>query len=458
MNFDTILLTFDLCATPLEQFQILPLAAQLYPSAAGVTSLEEANLFPQLANAEGTFVYVASGAGSSASPLQLTSWSHHAWLDLYSAVPTYLYSSTAASTANGVNWSLVSLLTSGFINPTSYSLQPYEIVSFLTFPIYYLVYTIASGFLWGYFYAISSFSLLTSWFTTIVCTPFSLVGFGLAFLPWNGSGDLYLPAAETASQSSTSISYGLSACLLQISEFVQGLFSGQLLVGPLFTNFFLVTVLGFLALKLFLSFSLYQTKLVPTRWQTIYEVIYGFILGTVCEQIGSKRGEKLFPAYLTLFFLVLSANVIALFPYTYSITAQLIVTFSISFLAFATINLIGFLHHGVFLFGMLLPKGCPLGMVPFIVVIETVSYVFRPISLALRIFANILSGHCMLKIITIFVWFVFALGGLGFLIHGLSLGLVVMVNVLEVGVAMIQAYVFTILCCVYTNDVLDCGH
>ena len=73
MNFDTILLTFDLCATPLEQFQILPLAAQLYPSAAGVTSLEEANLFPQLANAEGTFVYVASGAGSSASPLQLTS-------------------------------------------------------------------------------------------------------------------------------------------------------------------------------------------------------------------------------------------------------------------------------------------------------------------------------------------------------------------------------------------------
>jgi len=456
MNLDTILLTFDVCATPLEQFQILPLAAQVYPSAAGVTSLEEANLFPQLASSP-EFVYVASGAASSTSPLQLTSWSHHAWLDLYSAVPTYLYSSTAASTGNAVNWSLASLLTSGFTSPASYSLQPYEILSFVTLPIYYFVYTIASGFLWGYFYAISSFSVLTSWLTTILCTPFSLIGFGLSFLPWNGSGSLYLPAADLG-LNSTSVSYGLSSFLLQISEFIQGLFAGQLLVGPLFTNFFLVTVLGFLALKLFLSFSLYQTKLVPTRWQTIYEVIYGFILGTVCEQIGSKRGEKLFPAYLTLFFLVLSANVIALFPYTYSITAQLIVTFSISFLAFATINLIGFLHHGVFLFGMLLPKGCPLAMVPFIVVIETVSYVFRPISLALRIFANILSGHCMLKIITIFVWFVFALGGLGFLIHGLSLGLVVMVNVLEVGVAMIQAYVFTILCCVYTNDVLDCGH
>ena len=87
------------------------------------------------------------------------------------------------------------------------------------------------------------------------------------------------------------------------------------------------------------------------------------------------------PAYLTLFLTVLSANVIALFPY----------------------NLVGFLHHGVFLFGMLLPKGCPLAIVPAIILIETVSYVFRVVSLALRIFANILSGHCMLKIVTIFV-------------------------------------------------------
>ena len=120
--------------------------------------------------------------------------------------------------------------------------------------------------------------------------------------------------------------------------------------------------------------------------------------------------------------------------------------------------MIGFLHHGVYLFGMLLPKGCPLAIVPAIIVIETVSYVFRPISLALRIFANILSGHCMLKIITIFVWFVFAVGGIGFIVHGISLALVVMVNILEVGVAGIQAYVFTILCCVYTSDALEAGH
>jgi ATP synthase subunit 6 len=199
------------------------------------------------------------------------------------------------------------------------------------------------------------------------------------------------------------MSYGVNLFFIQFSNFVQGLFAGQLVVGGIFTNFMLVTVLGFIALKLFISLSLYETPLVPTRLQSIYEVIYGVILGMVCEQTGSKVGEKFMPAYLTLFFTVLSANVIALFPYTYSITSQLIVTFTISFFAFVAINLVGFLHHGVFLLGMLLPKGCPLAIVPAIVLIETVSYVFRVVSLALRIFANILSGHCMLKIVTIFV-------------------------------------------------------
>ena len=447
---------FDMiAATPLEQFQILPLSAQVYPSAVGMTSLEEANLFPQLAENQ-DFVYLASGAASSVSTPELTSWAHHAWLDLYQAVPSYLYSTTSVSTGNATNWADVSLVTSGFTNPSSVTLAWYEFSSFVTLPVVYFVYMIASGLLWGYFYAMSSLGVLVSYVTTLLCLPFSMIGMGLSFLPWQESGVLVTPL--TVSTSTSSFSYGVGLFFTQFSEFIQGLFAGQLLVGPFFTNFMLITILGFLALKLFLSFSLYETKLVPTRWQSIYEMIYGFILQTVCEAIGSKRGEKFFPAYLTLFFFVLSANVIALFPYTYSITAQLIVTFTISFFAFTVINMIGFLHHGVYLFGMLLPKGCPLAIVPFIIVIETISYVFRPISLALRIFANILSGHCMLKIITIFVWFVFAIGGLGFLVHGISLALVVMVNILEVGVAGIQAYVFTILCCVYTSDALEAGH
>jgi len=434
-------------ATPLEQFQILPLSAQVYNSAATLTSLEEANLFPQLVGSN--FVYATSSLSGSA----VTSWSHHAWFDLYSAVPSYLYSTTAASTNNGVAWGA---LEAGFTNPASLSLQWYDFTSFLILPVAYVTYMVASSVLWAYFYAISSLGVFVSYLTTLMCLPFSLIGMGLNFIPGQGSGTLVTPL--TVEISTNAFSYGTSLFLTQFSDFIVGLFAGQFLVGPLFTNFMLVTVLGLLALKLFLSLSLYETKLVPSRWQSIYELIYGFILQTVCEAIGSKRGEKFFPAYLTLFFLVLSANVIALFPYTYSITAQLIVTFTISFFAFAVINMIGFLHHGVYLFGMLLPKGCPLAIVPAIVVIETVSYVFRPISLALRIFANILSGHCMLKIITIFVWFVFAVGGIGIIVHGISLGLVVMVNILEVGVAGIQAYVFTILCCVYTSDALEAGH
>tara|TARA_B110000208_G_C11703223_1_gene406619 strand:+ start:926 stop:1210 length:285 start_codon:yes stop_codon:yes gene_type:complete len=89
------------------------------------------------------------------------------------------------------------------------------------------------------------------------------------------------------------------------------------------------------------------------------ESVYGFILGTICEQMGSENGQKYFPAFATLFFTILSANVIALFPYTYSITSQFIVTFMISFFAFGVINIIGFLHHGVYLVRMLLPSGCP---------------------------------------------------------------------------------------------------
>ena len=450
-----------ICATPLEQFQILPLSAQVYPASASISSLEQCNLFPQIStNPE--FVYV-TGAGLGA---KLTSWSHHAWLDLYSAVPSYLYPSIAASTNNAAHWGL---LETGIATSAGSSLQWYNFSAFVFMPIYYLTLTAVSGFLWVYSYGISTVAVVVSYINSLICFPFSAVGMCLNFLPWQGGGGLTVAWASQSSVTdscvlldsainSSSMAYGVNLFFLQFTAFVQGLFAGQLLVGGIFTNFMLVTLLGFIALKLFISLSLYETPLVPTRLQSIYEFIYGGILNTVCEQTGSKVGEKFMPAYLTLFFTVLSANVIALFPYTYSITSQLIVTFTISFFAFAAINLVGFLHHGVFLFGMLLPKGCPLAIVPAIVLIETVSYVFRVISLALRIFANILSGHCMLKIVTIFVWFVFALGGVGFLVHGFSLALVVVINVLEVAVAAIQAYVFTILCSVYTNDVLEAGH
>ena len=133
-----------MAATPLEQFQILPLSAQVYPAAATLTSLEEANLFPQLVGTD--LVYATSSCAGS----EVTSWNHHAWFDLYSAVPSYLYSATAASTNNGVAWGA---LEAGFANPGSLSIQWYEFTSFLTLPVAYLIYMIASGALWAYFYS-----------------------------------------------------------------------------------------------------------------------------------------------------------------------------------------------------------------------------------------------------------------------------------------------------------------
>ena len=186
--------------------------------------------------------------------------------------------------------------------------------------------------------------------------------------------------------------------------------------------------------------------------------MYGAILAQICDTIGAKKGEKYFPAFFTLFLVVLGANVIALFPYTYSITSQFIVSITISLFAFTAINASGFLHHGLFLFGMLLPKGVPLAMAPALVFIETLSYIARVVSLALRIFANILSGHIMLKIMTIAIWFVFAFGGVGYLIHGFALSVVVVINILECGVAVVQAAVFTLLCAIYTNDAIEGGH
>ena len=379
-----------------------------------MTSIETANLFPQVAEAD-DFVYLLGG---SALFDKVTSWNHHAWLDLYSAVPSYLATGSSAewmwiTEAPTTTPGVISLLLTGFSMT----------VSSIAYALFAIYVTLA----------------------TVISVILNIV-FGIVFLPFTLLGG------------STPSFLNGSTGLLQITDFVQGIFAGQLVAGSLFTNFMLITILGFISMKLFISFSLYETKLVPTRWQAIFEMMYGTILAQICDTIGAKKGEKYFPAFFTLFLVVLGANVIALFPYTYSITSQMIVTFTISLFAFTAINIIGFLHHGLFLFGMLLPKGVPLAMAPALVFIETLSYVARVVSLALRIFANILSGHIMLKIMTIAIWFIFAFGGVGYLIHGFALSVVVVINILECGVAVVQAAVFTLLCAIYTNDAIEGGH
>ena len=455
MNSSIVLLNEFALATPLEQFQILPLSAQSYVSSLPLTSLEEARLFPQITESD-EFVYLVGG---SALFSKITSWSHHAWLDLYSAVPSYIYSSSSLTGTTANEWSSVNngsdFDSAAFLSAPVSSLGFF---SLLTLPISFLFAFLGSGFLSAYIIVISYSGVAINSILGFLFLPFSAVG---SIIQLMGGGTLATPYSLATNESSnmfSSMASGLESILVQFSDFIQGLFVGQLIIGGIFTNFMLITIVGFIAIKLFMSFAVYETKLVPTRWQAVFEMIYGFVLTTVCEQVGSKKGEKYFPAFFTLFFVVLGANVIALFPYTFSITSQIIVTFTISFFAFSAINLVGFLNHGIYLFGMLLPKGCPWYIVPLIVPIETLSYVFRVVSLALRIFANILSGHIMLKIITVGIWFLFALGGVGVFIHGAALGVVVVINILECLVAVLQAVVFVILCGVYLNDCVEGGH
>ena len=419
-------------ATPLEQFQILPLSMQDYSNMTGLTSLEHVSLFPAIAH-ESEFLYLAGGFSAFE---QVTSWSHHQWVDMYATVPSYIYPSAVSS------------LETGFATPFSQSLKWYEFGSWVGLPLVYGFLLAAQAGLTIYLSIITIVSQVVTSVSGLVFLPFAFLDMVFALSPLNGF----------ISSDFSSLSNGLSQVLSQYSDFVGGIFAGQLVTGPVFTNFMLITVLGFVMVKLFMSFGLYRINLVPNRWQSLIEIVYGFILNTICDQMGSKTGEKYFPAFATLFFTILAANVIALFPYTYSITSQFIVTFMIAFFAFGVINIIGFLHHGVYLLRMLLPSGCPAVLGWFIILIEFVSYVARVISLSLRIFANIMSGHCMLKILTIGVWFLLGIGGLGFLGHSFALAIVIVINILEVMVACIQAWVFLILICLYTNDALEGGH
>ena len=445
-------------ATPLEQFQILPFTAQMY-TGLGPNSVDLANLFPEMTG-EDEWVYLAGGADHFD---RLTSWNHQAWVDLNSTTPAYLYAPEvlAGTIPNQYQW-----LEAGFDlgragwGAAQGTLNWFNFGTWLVFPLAAMGLLIGKGILAGYLFISGPLGYVCGMISALIGMAFAFIGMAIATIfPWQGQGGIFIPGAEAISTNNmSSWATGLDGVLLMIKSWVEALLQGNLVFGNSFTNFLMITILTFVMLKLVLSFAIYKTKLIPTRWQSVYEIFYSFILSTICEIVGAKKGEKYFPAFFALFLIIFGANVIALFPYTYSITAQIIVTFTISFIAFFGVNLIGFLNHGVYLLGMFLPKGCPFAIVPGVIMLELIAYSFRLISLALRIFANILSGHCMLKILTIFVWFVFSLGGFMLIVHSLSLGIVMVINILEIMVAFVQAGVFVILMSVYTNDVLEAGH
>ncbi len=224
-----------------------------------------------------------------------------------------------------------------------------------------------------------------------------------------------------------------------------------------FTNsalFMAITVVGIAALLVGGSSA---RALVPGRMQSVAELSYEFVANTIQSTAG-KEGMKFFPLVFSLFMFVLIANVIGLIPYTFTVTSHIIITASLALLVFATVLIYGFWKNGLGFFRLFVPSGIPIYILPLIVFIELLSFLSRPISHSVRLFANMLAGHITLKVFASFITLLGGFGIAGWFGAILPLSLVVALTALELLVAFLQAYVFAILTCIYLNDAIHPGH
>ncbi|MBL4785073.1 MAG: F0F1 ATP synthase subunit A [Cohaesibacteraceae bacterium] len=210
-------------------------------------------------------------------------------------------------------------------------------------------------------------------------------------------------------------------------------------------------------ISVFLIASTSGRGLVPTRWQSVAEMLYELVASTLRNTAGTE-GMKFFPLVFSLFTFVLFANFIGLFPYFFTVTSQIIVTFALAMLVILTVIIYGFMRNGAGFLKLFAPSGVPAAILPVIVVIEILSFLSRPISLSLRLFGNMLAGHIVLKVFAGFIVSLSAFGIGGMLGAVLPFGMTVALTALEFLVAFLQAYVFTILTCVYLNDAIHPSH
>lgn len=190
---------------------------------------------------------------------------------------------------------------------------------------------------------------------------------------------------------------------------------------------------------------------VPGRFQSLTESAYGFIDGMVLAQIGDE-GRRFFPFVFTLFMFILFGNMLGLFPYAFTYTSHITMTFMMALIVFILITAVAIALHGRKFLGYFLPEGAPMWLAPIIVPVEIVSYLSRPISLSVRLFANMVAGHVMLKVFASFVVMLAGLGTVGPFIAVMPLAINVALVGFEVLVAFLQAYVFAILTCIYLHD------
>ena len=218
-----------------------------------------------------------------------------------------------------------------------------------------------------------------------------------------------------------------------------------------FTNASLFMAISSILILFFLFLGTKKKSLIPSKIQLVTEISYSFVAKMISDTAGSNA-KAFFPFIFTLFMFVLFCNMVGMLPYSFTVTSHIIVTFILAAVVFIGVTIIVFIKHGFKYLGLFVPKGVPVILLPLIVIIEIISYLSSPVSLSVRLFANMMAGHTMLKV---FGGFVISLGLLG---GWLPLGFSVALTGLEILVAFLQAYVFAILTCIYLNDALNLHH
>ena len=225
-----------------------------------------------------------------------------------------------------------------------------------------------------------------------------------------------------------------------------------------FTNASLFMVAGTVIASGFMIWAMRPAALVPGRTQSVAEIGYDFIHGMVKDTSGEEGVKRFFPFVFTLFMFIFMANMLGMFPYFFAPTSHIIVTAAMALIVFFTVLLVGFAKNGLKFFKLFVPSGVPWYILWFVVIIEVISFFSRPLSHALRLWANIFAGHLLLKVVAGFVPMMIAAGlGVG-LLSIVPFTMTIAIYALEFLVAFLQAYVFAMLTCIYLNDALHPGH
>ncbi len=211
-----------------------------------------------------------------------------------------------------------------------------------------------------------------------------------------------------------------------------------------FTNSSLAVLVAVVLVFVLFACGLKKDGMIPSRLQAFIEMMYELVAGMITGNAG-KAGLKYFPFVFSIFFFVLLGNLLGMVPYMFTFTSHIIVTFTLAMIVFLFVTILGIVLHGFHFFSLFMPKGVSIFLAPILIPVEMISYMSRPISLSVRLFANMMAGHTMMKV---FAGFVAMLG-----IFGVApMAVNVVLTGFEVVISMLQAYIFTVLTCVYLSD------